>query len=706
MSASLPSTRMREAELAELFRSAGYDVETVVGDQPGSVVWLATPAHGLLRPRTYFRVLEKAPEDIARALADLESTRVACGADQALGIVQGTSLPPGYTPDLRGRRSNLLTARRWLIELFGAMEGLEATARTLKGRPAHAAYLPRRARLPTGEEVSIDSFLTAWLHDPSRPRLLIAGPEQGGKTTVIEQAVLRSTQQFLADPDTEPLLVDVATFLNPYLAGFTAMGIGVVAISRATDARRNTIARVGPPQIAEQSSEGGPSDAEGATVLELLPPTSEEVMEWFSRTLRDPAASEKMAAARREIPDFAAFSGWLPRLHTMAEVIRQLSPADAELPLDVWTVAVVSLCCEETIHRRQGATERADKSARLLEDAALQEFALGLTALGQRTLYEAILWVPREAHDWFDLEGERFRNVLVRDYFLARKIAREVASGHSEIVLRYQFPRTVFIFLARIAPDIAAGVTQSSVERLEAKVQEEVERKLYLTFAHHLGRPVGRMRTHLNELRDALGREKALAVTRQFQGIHEEIDYIDRLAEKTRLWGVSPEESLTGLALAATVEEVAEPLRQQCPAVEWSIDIDRGVLVQGMSNALRETIQCLLENAFHAALAILPAGDRVPRVEAVAILIGDVVRLEVRDNGPGVKEGDRERIFEPLVTTKKGGRDKPRGTGLGLAIARRYAQHMRGRVGLEASRPETCFYLELVHWKESGDAQP
>jgi len=46
--------------------------------------------------------------------------------------------------------------------------------------------------------------------------------------------------------------------------------------------------------------------------------------------------------------------------------------------------------------------------------------------------------------------------------------------------------------------------------------------------------------------------------------------------------------------------------------------------------------------------------------------IGDSIRLEVGDSGPGVPEGLIHTIFEPWVTTKPFGR----GTGLGLAIAR------------------------------------
>jgi signal transduction histidine kinase len=52
------------------------------------------------------------------------------------------------------------------------------------------------------------------------------------------------------------------------------------------------------------------------------------------------------------------------------------------------------------------------------------------------------------------------------------------------------------------------------------------------------------------------------------------------------------------------------------------------------------------------------------------------VECEVADNGPGVAEADRERIFDPVFTTKPPGA----GTGLGLANAQRFAEQLGGEL--------------------------
>jgi signal transduction histidine kinase len=66
------------------------------------------------------------------------------------------------------------------------------------------------------------------------------------------------------------------------------------------------------------------------------------------------------------------------------------------------------------------------------------------------------------------------------------------------------------------------------------------------------------------------------------------------------------------------------------------------------------------------------------------------VHLHVCDNGAGVPQDLRDRLFEPFASRSTGG------TGLGLAIVARVAQAHQGRVSLTERAPwRTCFSLEL-----------
>ena len=85
----------------------------------------------------------------------------------------------------------------------------------------------------------------------------------------------------------------------------------------------------------------------------------------------------------------------------------------------------------------------------------------------------------------------------------------------------------------------------------------------------------------------------------------------------------------------------------------------------------------ILTNLFTNAIQAMEGMEGVLTVRARAV--GDRVRIEVADTGPGVRPENRERIFEPLFTTKA------RGIGLGLSISRSLARANSAELNLTPS---------------------
>jgi two-component system sensor histidine kinase CiaH len=83
-----------------------------------------------------------------------------------------------------------------------------------------------------------------------------------------------------------------------------------------------------------------------------------------------------------------------------------------------------------------------------------------------------------------------------------------------------------------------------------------------------------------------------------------------------------------------------------------------------------------LDNAFDHS----PAGTTVTVGVAPS---GKAVVLSVADEGPGIADADRDRIFEPFQRLPGVARDRAGGTGLGLAIARRIATGHDGTIGVD-----------------------
>ena len=110
------------------------------------------------------------------------------------------------------------------------------------------------------------------------------------------------------------------------------------------------------------------------------------------------------------------------------------------------------------------------------------------------------------------------------------------------------------------------------------------------------------------------------------------------------------------------------------------------VPVRADPSLVHVVIANLVGNALDALAGSPIAGPSVVvRVERH----GGTAQVRVADNGPGVPEGLRTRLFEPFVT------GKPSGVGIGLALSRRIARAHGGDLVLEHAGPGAAFLLTL-----------
>jgi signal transduction histidine kinase/CheY-like chemotaxis protein len=83
------------------------------------------------------------------------------------------------------------------------------------------------------------------------------------------------------------------------------------------------------------------------------------------------------------------------------------------------------------------------------------------------------------------------------------------------------------------------------------------------------------------------------------------------------------------------------------------------------------------------------------RIELAARQVHNQVKIEVRDNGPGIPPDQQQRIFEAFVRLTQTG-SATEGTGLGLAITSRLVELHGSKLGIESQAGEgTCFYFSL-----------
>jgi hypothetical protein len=95
-------------------------------------------------------------------------------------------------------------------------------------------------------------------------------------------------------------------------------------------------------------------------------------------------------------------------------------------------------------------------------------------------------------------------------------------------------------------------------------------------------------------------------------------------------------------------------------------------------------------NLIRNAAEAMPGGGTVHlRSELVGSGVSRCLRLHITDEGPGIPETARDRLFRPFVTTK------PEGTGLGLAVASRAVEAHGGRLRVEDEPDGAHFVMEL-----------
>ena len=120
------------------------------------------------------------------------------------------------------------------------------------------------------------------------------------------------------------------------------------------------------------------------------------------------------------------------------------------------------------------------------------------------------------------------------------------------------------------------------------------------------------------------------------------------------------------------------------------------VEVRAGASDIARVFEILLSNALHH-------GGPKPKIEIISCRSGDVWELLVADNGSGIPEGEKERVFKPMV--KLVSRDEDEGGGMGLAILRKIADHYSGSVHVEDRRRKggTTFRVRLSILAPKGD---
>ena len=143
--------------------------------------------------------------------------------------------------------------------------------------------------------------------------------------------------------------------------------------------------------------------------------------------------------------------------------------------------------------------------------------------------------------------------------------------------------------------------------------------------------------------------------------------------------------------LLALVEDQVEAQRLRWQSSQLGVRVEGPPLVVPVD---QEKMASAIGNLLSNAIRFSPPGG------LIRLVLQDHegrASLDVIDQGPGVAEADRERIFEPFFRGERQPVDAVRGTGIGLSIVHEYILAHGGRVVLLPGRQGAHFRIELPH---------
>ncbi len=316
-----------------------------------------------------------------------------------------------------------------------------------------------------------------------------------------------------------------------------------------------------------------------------------------------------------------------------------------------------------------------------------------------------LAFINPTAERLLDLDGEALIGLPVLDQLKSRsselwaaavagiRNGRKISRGEGMVVqgAGRMFPiglsTTTFRQEAQEAPSVTAIFTDISdlkeVQELHMRAERlEAVAELSASLAHEIRNPLASIRSSVEQL----ARSKHADDDERFLSglIVRESDRLSRLLSEFLDFARVRATHFAPVDLHSVVVAVVRLIRAHPDCrPDAVIAVEGGhTPLEGDEDLLHRVVANLVLNAVQAARGPIRITITVGAAQSSEIPHGTdlehAIRLQVRDNGPGIPEEVRERLFQPFVSGRSGG------SGLGLAIVQRAVEAHRGLVLVES----------------------
>ena len=216
----------------------------------------------------------------------------------------------------------------------------------------------------------------------------------------------------------------------------------------------------------------------------------------------------------------------------------------------------------------------------------------------------------------------------------------------------------------------------------EKLMQAEIESSWKNTarvIAHGIKNIISPVKIALHNLQKT---DKPAEVKSEVETITSEIIKLEEVAHDFSQFSRSPDIRPVLTNIKKVVDDALLIAGKDYPQVEKEIDVPADLYLETDYEILRSLLVNLVRNALEAL-------TEEGRIEITAEKADFAVRIFIEDNGPGIPEEYKEKIWKPYYTTK------PRGTGLGLPIAAKFAEALGADLQLSSDSNGTIITLEF-----------
>lgn len=230
---------------------------------------------------------------------------------------------------------------------------------------------------------------------------------------------------------------------------------------------------------------------------------------------------------------------------------------------------------------------------------------------------------------------------------------------------------------------------EESAMKLARSEREYAWREMAKQIAHEIKNPLTPMKLNVQQLSKSFhdgAPDFENTIKRFTQNQIEYIDNLSAIASEFSSFAKMPRTNPVEIDLIAQLNSSLE-LFGNTDNVKFKINIERAK--RAFVYADKEHITGIFSNLIKNAIQSVPAGKEV-QIKINLDIKGNNVIVSVADNGTGIPEDVKEKMFTPNFTTKSSG------MGLGLSIVKRFVENANGTIWFESEPGKgSVFYVEF-----------